>query len=128
MSDATTAQDFLDAVTDALVDLGTTRKVRAVAYAALDTSNPGAGRTQTPTDHNVEAIIHDYQDKYVDGSTIQEGDKKAILSIDPLDSAVVELIKPNAKLVDGSTVYTIVHVQSVEVAGEKIVTFLQLRS
>ena len=127
MSDPTTAQDFLDAVTEVLDSLGSTKSVRVIAYAALDANNPGAGRTQTPTDYSVEAIIYDYDDKYVDGSTIQQGDRAAVLSIDPLDSSVVELIKPNAKLVDGSTIYAIVDVKATEIAGEKVALFLQLR-
>ena len=127
MSDALSSQDFLDAVTDVIAVLGSTRKVRVVAYAALDTGNPGAGRVQTPTDHDVEAAIYDYNDKYVDGAAILQGDKIAVLSIDPLASAVVELVKPDAKLVDGSAVYTIVSVKATEVAGEKVALLLQLR-
>ena len=127
MAEVTTAQDFLDAAADAMADFGTTRKVRIVAYGSINTSDPGAGRAQTPTDYNVEAIITTYTDQFGDSSTIQEGDMAAIICVDSLETNVISLIKSNAKLVDGSTIYAIVRATSVEVAGEIVVMILQLR-
>jgi molybdopterin-binding protein len=127
MAEANTAQDFLDAIVEVLADLGSTRKVRVVAYGSIDANDPGAGRAQTPTDHSVEAIIYAYDDQFIDGSTIQEGDLAAIIDIDSLETSVISLIKSNAKLVDGSTIYAIIRATSVEVAGEKVAMMLQLR-
>ena len=127
MSEAVTAQDFLDAITDVLADLGTTRTVRITTRGALNPSNPGAGPSLSTDDYSVEAILYDYMDSQIDGSTIQTGDRVAVLSIDPLTSGVIDTILPNAKLIDGSTVYTIVRTSPVEVAGEKVTVFLQIR-
>ena len=127
MSDPVTAQDFLDAIEDTLADLGSTREVRVVAYGAINASDPGAGRAQTSTDYEVEALIYDFADDYVDGTTVEQGDRQAIIDLDPLETSVISLIKSDAKIVDGSIIYTIVNVQSVEVAGEKVAMILQLR-
>lgn len=127
MGDPTNAQDFLDAIEDVMADLGATRKVRVVAYGSLDENNPGAGASKTLTDYDVEALIYAFDESYVDGTTVQHGDQGAIIDIDSLSSSVISLIKSNAKLVDGSTIYTIVNVDSIEAAGEKIAILLHLR-
>jgi hypothetical protein len=128
MSESTTAQDFLDAIVDMLSELGISRKVRLVTYGSLDANNPGAGRTQTPTDYTVPAILYDYADYQIDGTTIQDGDRLAIVDIGSLSASVIDEILPNTKLVDGTTIYTIVRVTSAEVVGKKIVVILQIRS
>ena len=127
MGEPTTAQDYLDAIACVMEDLGTTRQVRIVTYGSLDVNNPGAGKPQSTTDYNVESLIYDYEDKYVDGATVQHGDRVAVIDIDPLETSVISLIKSDAKLVDGSTIYTILNVMSVEVAGEKVTIMLHLR-
>lgn len=127
MGDPTNAQDFLDAIEDIMADLGATRKVRVVAYGSIDENNPGAGAPKTLTDYNVEALIYSFDERYIDGTTVKHGDHGAVIDIDSLESSVISLIKPNAKLVDGTTVYTILRVDSVETAGEIVAILLHLR-
>jgi hypothetical protein len=127
MGDISIAQDILEGVTDALADLGNTKKTRTVSVGPLVPGNPGAGGTQTVTDTDVEAIISDYDERYVDGSTVREGDRQAILSIGPLSAAQIAAIKPGARLVDGAQVYSVVRTKLPEVAGTPVVAILQLR-
>jgi hypothetical protein len=128
MGSPTTAQDFLDAVEDVLDDLGDTRVVRITTYGVIDPADPGAGPSVSTTDYNVDAVLYDYQDRQIDGTAIQQGDRQAVLAVDSLSSAVIAAILPGAKLVDGSTVYSIVRASPVEVAGETVTIFLQIRS
>jgi hypothetical protein len=127
MGDMTIAQDLLDGVADALADLGSTRQVRIITRGALTPGDPGAGGAQTVVDVNVEAVVAGYDEKYVDGTTIQVGDRLAILSIGPLSTAQVAALKPGARLIDGIQVYSVVAANIPEAAGTPVVAVLQLR-
>lgn len=127
MGDLSIAQDLLDGVVDALGDLGDTRTVRIVTEGALDIGDPGAGRPKTNEDVPVEALLYDFEDEYIDGTTVLKGDRKAIISIEPLTVAQVAGIEQGAKLIDGSDIYTIEGTNEIEVAGTPVTIILHVR-
>jgi hypothetical protein len=127
MGDLTIAQDILEGVADALADLGTTRQVRVTAFGALTPGDPGAGGAPVDTDFDVEAVVADYEEKYVDGAVIRAGDRQAVLSIGPLSAAQIAALAPGAKLLDGPSVYSVVSANVPEVAGVPVVAILHVR-
>jgi hypothetical protein len=127
MGDTSIAQDILNGVTDALADLGDTRILRIFTEGALDPNDPGAGVPLTPENFSVEALLYEYEDSYIDDKVILMGDRKAILSIDPLTSGQISGIKQGAKLIDGSDVWTVVSTERIEVAGIIVTIILQIR-
>lgn len=127
MGDLLIAQDLLDGVTDALGDLGATRQVRIITRGALTPGNPGAGGSQSVEDVDVEALIYGYDEKYIDGTAIQTGDRQCLLSIGPLTTAQIEAIRPGSRIVDGSNVYSIVNANMIEAAGVPVTAIVQLR-
>jgi hypothetical protein len=127
MGDISIANDLLSGVTDALADLGSTRTVRITTFGALTPGAPGAGGTPTDEDISVEALLYDFEDKYINNTSILKGDRKAILSIEPLSVAQVNAIKQGVKLIDGTDVYTVVKASPIEVAGTSVTIILHIR-
>jgi hypothetical protein len=127
MGDISIANDLLSGVTDALADLGSTRTVRITTFGALTLGAPGAGGTPTDEDISVEALLYDFEDKYINNTSILKGDRKAILSIEPLSVAQVNAIKQGVKLIDGTDVYTVVKASPIEVAGTSVTIILHIR-
>jgi hypothetical protein len=127
MGDISIAQDLLSGVTDALADVGATRTVRITTFGALTPGDPGAGGTPTDEDVSVEALLYDYEDKYINNTSILKGDRKAILSIEPLSGAQIAAIKQGVKVIDGTDIYTVVTASPIEVAGTLVTIILHIR-
>lgn len=127
MGDTSIAQDILEGVADALGDLGTTRIVRVFTEGALNPSDPGAGKPRTPENIDVEALLYDYEDSYINGTSILSGDRKAILSLEPLSLAQINAIQQGSFLIDGTDTYTIVNTGKIEVAGVTVTMVVQIR-
>jgi hypothetical protein len=127
MGDLSIAQDLIDGVADAMADLGASRTVRIFTEGALTPGDPGAGGARTPENLSVEALLYDYEDQYIDETTVLSGDRKAIISIGPLTVAQIGGIEPGSLLVDGADIYTIVKTGEIEVAGVVVTMILQIR-
>lgn len=127
MGDVSIAQDLLDGVADALADVGDTRTMRIITEGSLNLSDPGAGKPRTPEDFLVEALLYDYEDDYIDGTTILAGDRQALLSVEPLTSGQISGIKQGAKLIDGSEIYSVISTNKIETAGIIVTIILQIR-
>lgn len=127
MGDPSIAADILAGVTDALADLGDTRTVRIFTEGALTPGDPGAGKPRTPENIPVEALLYDFEDYFSDGTTVKRGDRKAILSLEPLSVAQIESIQQGSFLIDGSDTYTIISTGEVEVAGLTVTMILHIR-
>lgn len=127
MGDTSIAQDILEGVADALDAVGDTRTMRIITEGALDINDPGAGRPRTPEEFGVEAFLYDYEDEYINGTSILKGDRKAILSIEPLTAAQISGIKQGAKLIDGSDIYTVEGTEGIETAGITVTIILHVR-
>lgn len=126
MGDTSIAQDILDGVTDALADLGTTRTFRMVAYGSVNPSSPGVAPTETTTDADVEAILFDFDIKWMPDSSVKKGKTLAMIDINGFTAAQLAGLKPGSFLVDGSTEHTIAKVRKIEVAGILVAVILQL--
>ena len=127
MGDLSIAQDLLDGVVDAMADLGTTRTFRIITVEAIDPDNPGAAPVETPENVSVEALLFDFDKKYMPEANVTEGGLMALLSIEPFSDAQVSAIVPGNFLVDGSKVYDIVRTNPIEVAGVTVTVIVQLK-
>ena len=127
MGDVTLAQSVIEAVTSALAVVGDTRTLRVVAYGSVDPSDPGAGGSQTIQNFQVEALLYEYDERLRNGTTVLDGDRRAIIDLAPLTQLQIADIQPGQYVIDGSETYTIVNVDLVEVAGLVVTAVLQLR-
>jgi len=127
VGDINIAQDLLGGVMDALVDLGAKRTLKLISVPAIDTVNPGAERSETWDTEDLDALLFEYEDKYMPGSSVRNGSTLAILSIIELTDAQVSLIKPGSRLVDGQTEYEIIKTNPIEVAGIIVTIIVQLK-
>ncbi len=126
MGDVTIAQDLLEGVEDAMADLGATRTFRIVTYSAPNPSDPGAAPTETPEDVTVEAILFDFDIKYMPKSSVEEGSTLALLSIIDFTDDQVNSLVPGNFLIDGTTTFTIAKARKIEAAGIQVTVILQL--
>lgn len=86
--------------------------------------SPSAGSaTVTATDYSATGAAFDFAALLIDGTNIQRGDKKVLLSAEGLT------VEPDAgdMLVIAGTVYNVVAVQPVAPAGTVVVHKLQVR-
>lgn len=127
MGDVTIAQDLLEGVQDALADLGSTRVFRIITYSTPNPSSPGAAPSETLENVNVEAVLFDFDTKYMPGSTALEGKTLAILSIIDFTTAQLAALKPGNYLIDGTTKFSITKVREIEAAGILVTVILQLK-
>jgi hypothetical protein len=80
--------------------------------------------TITTTDYPITATLFDYPQKFIDGSLVLTGDKKALVSARGL---AIEL-KPGHVLTDSlGVVYTVVNVKATAPAGTVVLWTLQVR-
>lgn len=127
MGDTTIAQDILEGVADALGSLGDTRSFRVITIPSVDVNNPGATPVETESDTEVEALLFDFDQEYMAGANILEGGLMSIISIEGVADATIAEMEPGNRLVDGSTIYEIVRVQKIEVAGIIVAVIVQLK-
>jgi hypothetical protein len=127
MGDLSIAQDLLDGVVDALADLGDTRTLRIITVDPVDPLDPGAAPVETVEDVSVEALLFDFDKKYMPEANVIEGGTMALLSVDPLTDAQVEAIVPGNFLMDGSKAYDIVKTNPIEAAGVIVTVIVQLK-
>lgn len=127
MGDTTIAQDLIDGVADAMATVGDTKTIRIVTEGSLNPSDPGAGKPRTPEDLSVEAFLYDFEDEYVDGTTVLKGDRKAIIDLSQLTSVQIAGIKQGHELIDGSESYKIVAKNPIEVSGLTVTIILHIR-
>jgi len=127
MGDLSIAQDLLEGVADALGDLGATRTLRLVSVPSLDINNPGGARVETLDDEDLEALLFEYEDKYMPGSSVHDGNTLAILSIINLTDAQVALVQPGNQLLDGTRRYEITKTNPIEAAGVIVTIIIQLK-
>ena len=76
--------------------------------------------TVTPTSTTITGVVSDYQQKDIDGTLIQAGDKKFVIS-----SAVVPTLA--GRIVDGSLEYSIVSVTEIKPGATAVLYIVQGR-
>ena len=121
------ANTILSAVDSALSLVGSTRQVKIITEGALNMSNPGAGKAITTETVNVPAVLYDYKDTQIDGTTILTGDRQAIISILNLTADQKAGILAGNYLIDNSVSYTIIKTTKYEIEGVVVTYVLQIR-
>ncbi len=127
MPDPSIAADLIDAVYDVLNDLGGVRTFRIVTRSAIDLNNPGAQPTLTNEDIITDAVIYNFDEKYMPKANVTKGDMMAIISIKGWTDLQKSKVEPGNFLVDGTKVYSIVLVNPIEAAGINVTYILQLK-
>lgn len=127
MGDLSIAQDLLEGVAEALAEVGDTRTFRIITVAPIDSNDPGAAPVETPENVSVEALLFNFDKRYMPEANITEGGVMALLSIEPFSDAQVEAITPGNFLVDGSKIYDIVKTNPIEAAGVIVTVIVQLK-
>ncbi len=87
--------------------------------------NPSSGNAYTAVDNLVKGNIVPWDQKYMPGTSIEQGESIAIIAT--LDSADMwDPFKMTSKLKDGTNVYQIAAVELVKVSGVVVGAFLQI--
>jgi hypothetical protein len=127
MGDQAIADSLLDGVESALAAVGSTRQVKIITDGVIDPADPGAGPAKTEETVDVEAILYDYADQYVNNTSILAGDRRALISIKPLTTAQRAGVATGNRLIDGTKEYSIVDHEDIETAGIPVTIILQIR-
>jgi len=81
VSDLTISADIISGIKDAMSDLGSVLRLRIATYGNMDLDNPGADLSQSYTDVDFEGLVFDFDEKYLPGTTVVEGDKMVLVLI-----------------------------------------------
>lgn len=127
MSDATLASDIILGIEEAMKDAGWLMKLRSVEYAAIDPNNPGASATETTVDTDFNGLVFDFDEKYLPGTTVLEGDKMVLVSVEGMAVDKIAGIKSGNYIIDGSEIYSIIKTAPIRVAGSTVVVIAQVK-
>lgn len=127
MPDESIAADLIEAVADVLGDLGGVRTFRIVTRSAIDINNPGSAPTVTNEELTIDAVLFDFDEKYMSKANVVEGDTMAIISIETFTDLQKSKVEPGNFLIDGTKIYSIVLAQPIEAAGIDVTYILQLK-
>lgn len=84
--------------------------------------NPATGSVvNTPADTTVKGMLLNYRDSQVDGSIIQQGDRRAVIRTGDAVPEIQDI------LIEGSTQYRIIDVRTVEYSGNAVIYSCQVR-
>lgn len=103
-------------------DAGFTAVLAQTTVTGGDPWNPGSG-TSTTVNTNVTVVVDTYEKSEIDGTTIQAGDRKvlmtAIAGVEP---------KPSDVLTISGTAYTVINVWPLAPAGVTVMYEVQARA
>lgn len=128
MSDITLANDIILGIGEALGDAGWLLKLRSIEYGQVDINNPGAGAAEIVSDVDFDGLVFDYDEKYMPGTTVIDGDKMVLGSVEKMTQEQVSNIKPGNYIIDGSETYSIIKASPIKVAGLPVVVIAQVKS
>lgn len=125
MGDTTLAQDYIDAANALVLAFGETQSMRLETGGVLDPNNASAGKTgKTVTDYpDVDVAFYDSVDDFFNSENIETGDRVAVVVCESVPVKITTAMR----LIDGDTIYKIVAVETQDIAGIEIVSFLQVR-
>ena len=139
MGDTTIATDIKAGIADMLADLGHSvtirNRVEGVNY--ID-STPSKGKEITNFDYATLVIVTDFEEESINNTSIQRGDRIAIISLDDLDfQPGVGQVEGDGDdnfipaqgniMIDSSVYWKIVNVKKPEMAGITVVVEAQIR-
>jgi len=121
MGDTTIAQDILEGVKELLAELGSTRILRVITKTEDPENSTNVLSVNTDVDN--ETYFYDYESKYINGTTVKEGDKQALIDLLTFgqDPKLIDCI------IDGTEVWKVIKVFPTEIAGIGAVVVLQIR-
>ena len=121
MGDTTIAQDILEGVKELLAELGSTRILRVITKTEDPENSTNVLSVNTDVDN--ETYFYDYESKYINGTTVKEGDKQALIDLLTFgqDPKSIDCI------IDGTEVWKVIKTFPTEIAGIGAVVVLQIR-
>lgn len=74
-----------------------------------DPLNPAAGRPLVPTPHTISAVVEDYEERRVDGTIVERGDRRLIIIAGSLPDGVIPAVNDNVTVEE--VTYGIINVE-----------------
>lgn len=127
MSDVTLATDIILGIEEAMRDAGWLLKLRSIEYGQVDPNNPGAPTSETTVDTDFNGLVFDFDEKYLPGTTVVEGDKMVLVSVEGMAVDKVKSVKAGNYIIDGSEIYSIIKTAPIRVAGSTVVVIAQVK-
>lgn len=127
MSDNTLATDIILGIEEAMRDAGWGLVLRSVEYAQVDPDNPGAATSETTVDTDFDGLVFDFDEKYLPGTTVVEGDKMVLVSVEGMTVDKIASIKAGNYIIDGSEIYSIIKTAPIRVAVATVVVIAQVK-
>lgn len=127
MSDATLASDIILGIEEAMKDAGWLLTLRSIDYGQVDPNNPGAAPTEVSADTDFDGLVFDFDEKYLPGTTVLEGDKMVLVSVEGMAIDKIKAIKAGNYIIDGSEIYSIIRTAPIRVAGSTVVVIAQVK-
>jgi hypothetical protein len=115
MADLTIPVDIMNGVVDIMEEVGKSIfLVQDVESGWIDENDKTKGRTPVPSSKTVQSFFYDFADDEVDGSLVQSGDRKVILSLK--DTGISE-VTTAFYVREGTVRWEIVRTKPIEVSG-----------
>lgn len=105
-----------------LVEFGATCSLGEPVESSYNTAT--GSKTYGYTDYDVTACVFDYPQKFIDGTLIRQGDKRALVSV----SGLTVTPKAGQRFTDSNDVaYGVISAKSIAPAGSAVLWVLQVR-
>lgn len=115
---------YTEAIADADELLSEFGQSMTLSVKTSGTYDPATGTSSvSSTNYTVTGAVFDFPAKAIDGTLIQQGDKKVIVSC----SGLIVVPDITDTLTIGSTVHNIVNVKALEPGGTTVIYTLQVR-
>lgn len=121
------SDDIISGIKDGLEDLGWNLTLQGIAYGSVNIDNPGAAPLETSFSKDFKGLVFDFDEKYMPGSTVEEGDRMVLVSVDTLTTQEIAAVKPGNYIIDGSEIYSIIKTAPIKVAGATVVVIAQVK-
>lgn len=122
MSGASIAAEVNAALAEVARDVGDGSFTVTLLEPAAQPENPWDTPAGSPTEHEVNAIVQDYPASMIDGTLIQQGDKRIMIS------ATVIRPEVNWRVIDRGVSYAIMMVREIGPSGIALYYELQGRA
>ena len=128
MGDVTIANATIEAVEIALLTVGEPVQMQFVSLSDIDENDPGAEPTETVVSINVEGFVFNFDETYMPGTNVIEGDSMGLISLADLTDQQVADIGISDRIVVGTAIYEIVKSRPIDIAGKPVTYIFQLKS